>query len=104
MSAKDAEMRRSASAAATMMYQPTSFQKRASTREDSQELALMRRIDEMHLELPCAGSRLLRDLLRNEPVVIRREHVRTLMRRLGITAIYQLLETTRRHRAHPVLP
>jgi hypothetical protein len=40
------------------------------------DLALMRRIDELHLELPFAGSRLLRDLLRSEAVVIGREHVR----------------------------
>ena len=48
------------------------------------ELALMRRLDELHLELPFAGSRMLRDLLRAEGVVIGREHVRTLMRRIGI--------------------
>jgi putative transposase len=64
----------------------------------------MRRIDALHLELSFAGSRLLRDLLRNEAVVIGRAHVRTLMRRMGITAIYQRPQTTRRHRAHPVFP
>lgn len=68
------------------------------------ELALMRRIDELHLELPFAGSRMLRDLLCAEGVVIGREHVRTLMRRLGITAIYQRPATTQRHRKHPVFP
>ena len=45
----------------------------------------MRRIDELHLELPFAGSRMLRDLLRREAIDIGREHVRTLMRRIGIT-------------------
>jgi len=40
-------------------------------------LAIMRRPDELHLELPFAGSRMLRDLLRAEDVVIGREHVRT---------------------------
>jgi putative transposase len=67
-------------------------------------LALMRRIDELHLELPFAGSRMLRDLLNDEGVGIGREHVRTLMRRLAITAIYQRPKTTQRHPAHPVFP
>lgn len=68
------------------------------------DIALMRRIDELHLELPFTGSRLLRDLLNGEGVVVGREHVRTLMRRMGITAIYQRPKTTRRHRSHPVFP
>ena len=67
-------------------------------------LTLMRRVDELHLELPFAGSRMLRDLLQGEGVVIGREHVRTLMRRMGITAIYRRPKTTRRHRSHPVYP
>lgn len=71
---------------------------------DDTDLALMRRLDELHLELPFAGSRMLRDLLRAEGVAIGREHVRTLMRRMGITAIYQQPKTTQRHRAHPVFP
>jgi putative transposase len=54
---------------------------------DDTDLILMRRLDELHLELPFAGSRMLRDLLRGDGVVIGREHVRTLMRRIGITAI-----------------
>jgi putative transposase len=45
------------------------------------ELAIMRRIDELHLDYPFAGSRMLRDLLRGEGVVIGRELVATLMRR-----------------------
>ncbi len=71
---------------------------------DEAELALMRQLDELHLELPFAGSRMLRDLLRSDGVVIGREHVRTLMRRIGITAIYQRPKTTQRHPAHPVFP
>ena len=71
---------------------------------DETELALMRRLDELHLELPFAGSRMLRDLLRGEGVAIGREHVRTLMRRIGITAIYQRPKTTQRDAAHPVFP
>jgi hypothetical protein len=41
------------------------------------ELAIMRRIDALHLDYPFAGSRMLRDLLRGEGVVIGRERVRT---------------------------
>jgi len=68
------------------------------------DLALMRRIDALHLELPFAGSRMLRDLLRAEGVVVGRTHVRTLMRRMGIAAIYRRPKTSQRHRAHPVFP
>ena len=44
------------------------------------DLALMRRIDELHLEFPFAGSRMLRDLLNAEGVEVGRKHVATLMR------------------------
>jgi putative transposase len=46
-------------------------------------LALMRRIDELHLEYPFAGSRMMRDLLRREGAEAGRRHVATLMRRMG---------------------
>jgi putative transposase len=68
------------------------------------DLALMRRIDALHLELPFAGSRMLRDLLGGEGFVVGRLHVRTLMRRMGITAVYRRPKTSQRHRAHPVFP
>jgi putative transposase len=68
------------------------------------DLVIMRRLDELHLELPFAGSRMLRDLLRDEGTAIGREHVRTLMRRIGIAAIYHRPKTTQRHAAHPVFP
>ena len=48
------------------------------------DLAIMRRRDELHLDFPFAGSRMLRDLLRAEGVVIGRVAVATLMRRMGI--------------------
>ena len=68
------------------------------------DLALMRRIDELHLELPFAGSRMLRDLLRREGHQIGRKHVSSLMRKMGIEALYQKPKTSRRHPAHPVFP
>ena len=68
------------------------------------DLQLMRRIDELHLELPFAGSRMLRDLLAGEGVRVGRRHVATLMRRMGIEALYRRPNTSRRHPAHPVFP
>jgi putative transposase len=44
----------------------------------------MRQIDDLHLNYPFAGSRMLRDLLRADCVIIGREKVATLMRRTGI--------------------
>ena len=68
------------------------------------ELALMRRIDELHLEHPFAGSRMLRDLLRLLGIEVGRRHVRTLMRRMGIQALYRKPNTSKKHPAHPVFP
>jgi putative transposase len=53
------------------------------------DLAVMRRMDELHLEFPFAGSRMLRDLLNKEGIEIGRCHVVTLMKRMGIEAIYR---------------
>ena len=68
------------------------------------DLALMRHIDELHLQHPFAGSRLLRDLLRLNGVIVGRKHVATLMRRMGIEALYQRPRTTRPHPSHRVFP
>ena len=51
------------------------------------DLALMRRLDALHLELPFAGSRMLAGLLSTHDVGVGRLHARTLMRRMGITAV-----------------
>ena len=59
------------------------------------DLALMRRIDELHLEHPFAGSRMLRDLLRGEGVEVGRQRVARLMRRMGIEAIYRRANTSK---------
>lgn len=67
-------------------------------------LALMRRIDELHLQYPFAGARMLRDLLRQTGHAIGRRQVATLMRRMGITAIYCTPRTSRRHSAHRIYP
>jgi putative transposase len=68
------------------------------------DLRLMRRIDELHLELPFLGSRMLRDLLVQEGFVVGRKHVATLMRKMGLEAIYRRANTSRRHPRHPVFP
>jgi putative transposase len=67
-------------------------------------LALMRRIDELHLELPFAGSRMLRDLLRLEGTRAGRHRIRRLMRIMGIEALYRRKNTSIRHAEHPVYP
>ena len=48
-----------------------------------EDLALMRRLDELHLDYPFAGARMLRDLLRREGVPVGWRHVATLMKREG---------------------
>jgi putative transposase len=58
------------------------------------DLAVMRRIDELHLDHPFAGSRMLRDLLGGEGVEIGRQRVATMMRRMGIEAIYRRPNTS----------
>ncbi len=68
------------------------------------DLRLMRRIDELHLELPFAGSRMLRDLLCQEGVQVGRKHVATLMRKMGIEALYRKPNTSRKHPESPVYP
>ncbi len=68
------------------------------------DLALMRRIDELHLEHPFAGSRMLRDLLTREGFEVGRKRVTTLMRKMGIEALYRKPRTSGRDREHPVFP
>ena len=48
------------------------------------DLALMRRIDELHLNYPFAGARMLRDMLTGEGLPVGRKHVATLMRKMGV--------------------
>jgi putative transposase len=70
------------------------------------DLAIMRRMDKLHLDYPFAGSRMLRDLLRGEGVAIGRAHVITLMKRMRIEAIYRRPNTSKPapgHKIHPYL-
>jgi putative transposase len=68
------------------------------------DLKLMRRNDELHLEHPFAGARMLRDLLRTEGYKAGRKHIGTLMAKMGIEALYRRPNTSRAHPAHPVYP
>ncbi len=64
----------------------------------------MRQLDALHLQHPYAGSRMLRDLLRLQGVRIGRKHVATLLRRIGIAALYRHPRTTPPHPGHRVFP
>jgi putative transposase len=67
-------------------------------------LALMRRIDELHLDLPFAGSRMLQGLLKQEGHQVGRLHIATLMRRMGIEALYCHPNTSKPEPGHKVFP
>lgn len=67
-------------------------------------LALMNKIDHLHLDLPFAGSRMLRDLLSLDGDQVSRERVRNLMCKMGIEALYRKPKTTKRHPEHKVYP
>jgi putative transposase len=69
-----------------------------------EDLALMRWIDELHLDYPFAGSRMLRDLLATEGIIVGRLHVSTLMKRMGIEAIYRKPNTSKPAPGHKVYP
>ena len=68
------------------------------------DLAAMRRIDELHLDHPFAGSRMMRDLLRGEGVAIGRERVASMMRRMGIEALYRRPSTSMPAPGHKIYP
>lgn len=70
----------------------------------ARDLALMRRIDELHLDYPFAGARMLRALLRRESPMVGRRHVATLMKRMGIEAVYRRPNTSRPAPGHAVYP
>lgn len=83
-------------ARSTVYYQP---------RPVSQEnLALMHRMDELHLDYPFCGSRGLMNLLRREGHKAGRERITRLMRLMGIHAIYRKPNSSKRHPQHPVYP
>ena len=69
-----------------------------------EDLALMRRIDELHLKFPFAGARMLSRLLKREGLAVGRRRASTLMRLMNIHALYRKPNTSKRHAKHPVYP
>ena len=68
------------------------------------ELALMRRIDELHLAHPFGGASMLSKMLKRAGHPVGRRRVSTLMKRMGIHALYRKPNTSTRPPAHPVYP
>nr|WP_155006315.1 IS3 family transposase [Sphingomonas hengshuiensis] len=68
------------------------------------DLALMRRIDALHMDFPFAGSRMLRDLLAAEGIKVGRLHVSTLMKKMAIEAIYRRPNTSKPAPGHKIYP
>ena len=68
------------------------------------DLVLMRRIDELHLNYPFAGARMLRDMLNLEDIQVGRRHIGTLMEKMGIEAIYRKRNTSKPHPEHRIYP
>jgi putative transposase len=68
------------------------------------DLKVMRALDELHLEYPFAGARMLSGLLKPLGFTVGRKHVATLMKRMGIEAIYRRPNTSRKHPANPIWP
>ena len=68
------------------------------------DLCLMRRIDQLHLDYPFAGSRMLQSFLVREGFRIGRLHVRTLMKRMGIETIYRRPHTSKPAPGHKIYP
>jgi putative transposase len=68
------------------------------------DLALMQKIDKLHMEFPFAGSRMLRRLLAFDGSNVGRRHVKTLMQRMGIEALYRKPRTTKPEPGHKIYP
>jgi putative transposase len=68
------------------------------------DLALMRRLDEQYLLTPFYGARRMAAVLRREGLMVNRKRIRRLMQVMGIEAIYQKPNTSRRHPGHKVYP
>ena len=68
------------------------------------DLAIMRRPDELHMDFPFAGSRMLRDLLAAEGVKVGRLHASTLMKKMAIEAVYRRPNTSKPAPGHKIYP
>jgi putative transposase len=70
----------------------------------ARDLDVMRRLDELHLKHPFMGTRMLRDQLHVQGIEIGRKRVKTLMQRMGITALYCKPNTSKKQRGHQIYP
>ena len=70
----------------------------------AEDLWLMRHIDELHLNYPFAGSRMLRGLLWQQGMEVGRRHIKTLMRKMGVEAIYRKPNTSKPAPGHRIYP
>jgi putative transposase len=68
------------------------------------DLDLMHQLDKLHTEFPFAGARMLRRLLAANGSKVGRRHVRTLMRRMGVEALYRRPRTTKPEPGHKIYP
>jgi putative transposase len=68
------------------------------------DLKLMHRIDKLHTAFPFAGSRMLQGLLVQERFKVGRLHVATLMKRMGIEALYRKPNTSKPAPGHKIYP
>lgn len=68
------------------------------------DLALMRRIDELHMDYPFAGSRMMQGLLKQEGFAVGRKHTATLMKKMGIEALYRRPRTSTPGPGHKIYP
>lgn len=68
------------------------------------DLEIMRLLDRLHLDFPFAGSRMLRGLLAAEGCNVGRRHVKTLMKRMGIEALYRRPRTSKPEPGHKIYP
>jgi putative transposase len=68
------------------------------------DLAMMRRLDELHLDYPFAGSRMLRDLVRGEGIETGRQRIARMMKRMGIEALYRRPNTSKPAPGHKIYP
>ena len=70
--------------------------------ETDRNLQLMRVIDETYLAYPVFGSRQMTRWLRRQGYAVNRKRVRRLMLQMGLEAIYQKPNTSRKHPHNPV--
>ena len=68
------------------------------------DLDLMKRIDELHLEKPFMGARMLCDQLNRAGIKVGRKHVGSLMKRMGIIALYRKPGTSKKHPGNKIFP